>query len=189
MAKFYYRCVGQVDMAYMAPWGKGGNHAEDQSDDSPLVVRHWIRIMPSRGVNARGNPLVPDHIATEKPLAKHFLQQIVKKVSRPAYDPFTGRRLPQRAYRKKLTKIKFELVANDELMHYIVETAIKKNWAQEMFEEVSTRVELPVDPELEKRLALMGPDEEPTEGDEVVQPEGQTVRRGRPVKVKANAGT
>ncbi len=184
MAKIYYRCVHQVDMAYFAPWGKGGNHSEGDREDTPLLVRHWIRVMPSRGYNARGKPFPPDYIVTEQPLARHFCEQTVKKVSRIAFDPMTGRRLPQRAYRKKVTKIKFELVDKDDLTRDIIEDAIKKQWAPEMFQDVPLKVELPIDPELEKMLKIMGPDEEPLEGEEMVPPEGQIVRKvGRPKKV------
>jgi hypothetical protein len=181
MAKFFYRCVHQVDMAYMAPWGKGGDHSDNDSPDAPLLVRHFIRVLPARkGLNSRGIPFKPMYICTDKPLAKHFPEQIVKKVSRPAFDPLTGRKLPQRAYRKKITKVKFELVPTNEVTEYISDYAIyrpgKGTWAPEMFEETSSVVELPIDPELEKRIAMMGPDEEPTEGEEMVRPEGQVVR-------------
>lgn len=189
MAKFYYECVLQVDMTYMAPWGKGGSHAEKDDEDAPMLVRHSLRVCPSRGQNARGVPFPPDYIVTDKPLAKHFTDQIVKKVSRPAFDPYTGRKLPQRAYRKKITKIKFVLVPPDELMQSIIDNAIKKAWTPEMFQEVSTKVDLPIDPELARNLALMGPDEEPTEGEEFVQPEGQVVKAPVRRKAKVNAGT
>jgi len=180
MAKyFYYRCVNQVDLGFMAPWGKGGPRGEGSDrEDAPQIVKHSIRLRPSKGTDARGRPFHPDYIVTERPLAKQYLEVTVKKVSRPAYDPFTGRKLSARAYRKKVTTVKFQSMDPSEITQPILDRVIKKNWAPEIFEEVPTKVELPVDKALEEQLAMMGPDDDAAP-DEVILPEGQPVKAKR----------
>ena len=177
MAKlYYYRCVNQVDLGFMAPWGKGGPRGEmADREDAPQIVKHSIRLRPSRGTDARGRAFHPDYIITEKPLAKQYLVPTVKKVSRPAFDPL-GRKLSARAYRKKVTTVKFEAMDASEITQVILDRAIKKNWSPEIFEEVPAVVNLPIDKELEKQLAMMGPDED-GEPEEVILPEGQPTRR------------
>lgn len=170
--RYFYKCVYPCDVGYWGPdqrkerWGKQGQ---------PPKVLHSVRVLPSRGYDSRGRERPGDYIVTDKPLAKHFTQETVKKVSRPSWDPQTGRR-NGRVYRKKVTKVKFELLDADEIDREIREAAYDKPWCESLFEEAPEKVDLPADVAIMDKSVPLGEGDEPVE---MVDSDEEPVRLGK----------
>ena len=99
---YYYRCLQPVSIVF-----KAQQHRKERQVNpyQPQMVDHEIIFMP----DIPGDPNRPAMIlATDRPIAKHFLEEIDKDVSR--YDHDTRKRVN----RPTRTKIKFELMENGQ---------------------------------------------------------------------------
>jgi hypothetical protein len=99
---YYYRCVQPVSIVF-----KAQQHRKERQINpyQPQMVDHEIIFMP----DIPGDPNRPAMIlATDRPIATHFLEEKEKMVSR--YDHDTRKRVDH----PTKTKIKFELMEKGE---------------------------------------------------------------------------
>ena len=143
--RYYYECVAECDLGFWGPdqrkerWIQKGRQLIQ-----PARVQHSIRLSPSRGIRPNGDQIPPDYIVTDRPLGKQYTEEITKKVSRPSFDPVTGRR-NGRYFRKKVSAIKFRLMDIDEVDSDIKKHAFDMEWQEVIYETHSEDVTLPKD--------------------------------------------
>jgi hypothetical protein len=165
MAKrFYYEVVLQVDLGFWAPdqrkerWEQKG-----ASMIQPTKTLHSKRLYPSRGFDMRGNPLPPDVVVTDRPVAKNYTEETVKRVSRPRFDPMTGRR-QGRYFRKKVSPQKLRLMEGDEIDNELRRRAVDLPWTDALYDNSKGDVVLPEDAKIRDSAPRVLPDG--TEDDE-----------------------
>ena len=161
MSKVYFwECLYDVDVAYMGPLSKSQRtHYDD--DEIPAETMHVIRLQaavaPDGMRRTKGHG---DIIKTNKPLGKHLVQIISKKVSRPIVSLDGNRHTLKRTMRDKVGKaLKFRLLDADEITAYVQEVAIAPgevdmrsgkpkfgkgaHWREDMFRDAVEDVTLP----------------------------------------------
>ena len=99
---YFYECVYQVDVAFMAP-----DHRKERWTEGamqPPMLRHSLRFNPAKFGGGMG-----DVLAVSRPLASHFTEPIKKTVKR--------KNLRTNEYRdvETETRIKFRLLDSDEI--------------------------------------------------------------------------
>ena len=142
MAKrYYYRVLMPVDLPWIGPdqrrerWIRRGRQLIQ-----PAATTHVIRVYPSPGYSDTGEEILGDYIVTDKPVAKHYTEEVTKLVSRPDPDSVgTGKR----DMRPKTSKIKLELVPMTEMMESMRRKALDLPWSEAMFTEADEDVVLP----------------------------------------------
>jgi hypothetical protein len=102
---YYYECVYQVDVAFMAP-----DHRKERWPEGsmqPPMLRHSLRFNPAKYEGGMGDILV-----VSRPLARHFTEPIKKTVKRRNL-----RNLAMTEYKEIETesKVKFRLLDPDEI--------------------------------------------------------------------------
>jgi hypothetical protein len=160
--RFYYACIRECDVGYI---GYDQRKERDDPRKGSRQCLHSIRCYPAPDTpNARGFRRPPTYIVTDRPLGRHYMEQTVRKVSRPNFDPITGRK-NGRIYRKKVSFPKFELVPNEDVDREIKNTAWDRQWVEDMFKEPPSVIDLPA-PEIGPDVA---PDEEFIAGTEDIE--------------------
>ena len=99
---YYYECVYQVDVAFMAP-----DHRKERWPEKtmqPPIIRHSLRFNPAKYEGGRGDILV-----VPRPLATHFTEPIHKTVKRKNLRTNEYKDVPTE------TRIKFRLLEPDEI--------------------------------------------------------------------------
>lgn len=154
MAKrYYYECVRQCDIGWRGPdprrerWSTRGGMLVQPPD-----VMHSKRLYPSvasagrAGLSVGLNDVRPeaDIIVTDKPVAKNYTQTVTKKVSRPRFDPTTGRR-HGRYFRRKTNPPKLRILEPDEIDNDVRRNAIDLPWDVSLFTDATGDVILPQD--------------------------------------------
>jgi hypothetical protein len=158
--RFYYECLRRTDLGYWGPQRR----REREGKGMPTKVQHIAVVLPSRGMNTRGEELPPDYIVTDKPLGKQYIEQMTKKVSRPSFDSESGRR-NGRYYRRKLITPKFRLLDPDEVDWDIKKRAIDMDWQEVLFQTVTNQVDLPRDVAILDKTEPLGEGDEPEAGE------------------------
>jgi hypothetical protein len=150
---YYYECVLQCELPWYGP--------DQRKERAKFVGRsemvnprtlHVIRCNSSaeKGFNSRNEPIAPDYICVPKPLAKHYTDEITKKVSRVKVD--SAYRAVGRVLRDKTSKVKFVLLDPDEVTEFVKRSAYNYGdaWGPEMFEDKYDDVLPPVVDSLEE---------------------------------------
>lgn len=161
--RFYYKCILVCDLGWYGPdQRKERWETKGKVSIQPTKTLHSIRLKPSGGYNARGEEMPPDYIVTDKPVGKCFTEQVPKKVSRPSWDPNTGRR-NGRVYRKKFSVPKLEILDPDEIDSLIRKRAFDLPWTDNLYSDGPEKVDLPGNVAVMDKTALRGEGDEPEE--------------------------
>jgi len=146
--KYYYECVYPCDVPWYGPdqrrerWVQKGKMLVQ-----PPRVLHSVRCFPSRGYNARGEKLLGDYIATNRPIGKAFTEEVTKSVSRVDWNARLRDGGSPRKMVEKSSKVKFVLLEPDEVTDAVRRVAydFEDDWGAALFNDADTDVVLPAE--------------------------------------------
>ena len=99
--RYYYECVHEVELHFMGP----DHRRERWTGLTPPTVRHPIRFNPHEPLSNRP----ADVLMSDRPLAKHLLEPIKKKVRRK------NLRTGEYEMKETETRVKFELLDPEDV--------------------------------------------------------------------------
>ena len=119
--KLYYECVNEVELNFMAP----DHRKERWSGLNPPIVPHPIRIKPFDPMSGRP----ADVLVSSRPLAKHLLEPITKKVRRK------NLRTGEYEMKETTTRVKFELLDSEDVTDDVRRRAQELNLPENCYAE------------------------------------------------------
>ncbi|HUW11099.1 MAG TPA: hypothetical protein VM537_15325 [Anaerolineae bacterium] len=120
---YYYECIGQVDVVYMAP----DHRRERWSGMTQPIVQHSYRFVaadPDAGTPA-------NIMVTERKVAPYFTDPIVKKVRRK------NLRTGESEIKEKVTKVPFRLLERWEVTESVMKRAISLNLPEQCYSQAA----------------------------------------------------
>ncbi len=115
---YFYECVMQCDLLYWAP-----NHMSPPERMFGFGDENLIQ-HPMRFYQRSADGLVPpDVLCVETPIAWFFTEAREKMVSRPLFNEDGSQRKGEREMKPKMTKVKFKLLAPEEVTEEVKKRA------------------------------------------------------------------